>query len=506
MKSITIPTAVLVRELPGGGHEATSIAAFELVSYGSEVGAVDQHRRYLESLLLQTRAPVIARFETPPVLELHDIKATVTRLELPRHLRKRIEIEIPCVIASDRKGHWALVCGLRQAIWANASEDREAVFREELERLLGAADTRELDIRRLLPADDTWIEPVEVELLVGDEGISGRAAALRKRRIAEHRRKLALETLTGAGVELLARPPHARPELHGRDRELAALSALIDGDARTSVAVVGAESAGKSELIAAYVDRSTGARRPIYATSVAQLVAGASGFGEWQERVHKVLDAAEAIDAILYFDNLGELFGEHPEAGGVDVAGLLRRYVVNERVRVLGELSPAALERARRRQVALLSATATVRIEPLDPDQTARAVAARIALWDEAHRRDPSQPPVDPRRRSTAGRPRRALPAVPRQPRQVDQPARGAAGDPSAHPRRRRPISADPHRRLLRGVRPRHPDPGVSRPRGSAARGRLARASVPATDDRTGARDPRCRRDHLHRQGAPGPD
>jgi ATP-dependent Clp protease ATP-binding subunit ClpC len=385
----------LVRELVGGAHQATSLGRFGQVSFGTEVEAVDQQRRFMEALLLQSRAPVIAGYETPPDLELRHIGATVVRLELPRRLRRPLEIELACVLVPGRGGTWALVPGLGQAIWAGAREDRDQVFCAELERILGAADSRDLDVRRLLPADDAWIEPVEVELLVGDEGISGRAASLRKRRIAEHRRKVAFETLEASAQRIAARPAHLAPELCGRSRELGALAALMSGEARASVAVVGEESSGKSELIRAWADRQAG-ERPIFATSVAQLVAGASGFGEWQERVHAFLDAAEEVDAVIYFDNLGELFSEHPEAGGVDVAGLLRAYVVNERVRVLGEISPVGLERACRHQVALLAAIASVRIEPLDPQQTVDAVRARIALWDAVHERDPAQPTVDP--------------------------------------------------------------------------------------------------------------
>ena len=390
---VEISAAVLLRELAGGGFQATSIADFDLISFGTELSAVDQQRRYLESHLLDAPAARIARFEPPPHLELIEVVAKVHRMELPPSLRRPLPIAVPVIVAPANGGAWGLVPWLGQAIWCSAREDREAIFAAEIERLLAAADRRELDIRRLLPGEDDRIETVEVELLISAEGVSGRAALARKKMIAEHRRKLATETLEKAGARLSPRRSPG-PALIGRDRELTALAALIGGAARASVLVVGDEGAGKSELVRACVDRCP--RRMVVATSVAQLVAGASGFGEWQQRVHEILEAAETLDAVLYFDNLGELFGEHPEAGGVDVAGLLRPAVVNERVRIAGEITAAALERARRHQVALLSAFASVRLEPLDEAETLEAVDARIEWWRRIAEDDPSQPSVDP--------------------------------------------------------------------------------------------------------------
>ncbi len=75
---------------------------------------------------------------------------------------------------------------------------------------------------------------------------------------------------------------------------------------------------------------------------------------EWQARVAAVLAAAEALDAILYFDDFDALFADRPSEGGIELGAAMRRHVVDRRVRVVGELTAPALDRAERRDVSLI--------------------------------------------------------------------------------------------------------------------------------------------------------
>jgi ATP-dependent Clp protease ATP-binding subunit ClpC len=93
--------------------------------------------------------------------------------------------------------------------------------------------------------------------------------------------------------------------------------------------LVGDEAAGKSALVTAWA--AAHPQRPMWATSAAELVAGASGMGEWQARIAAVLVAAETLDAILYFDDFGALFADRPAEGGIELGAAMRRHVVDSR-------------------------------------------------------------------------------------------------------------------------------------------------------------------------------
>ncbi|MCA9712811.1 MAG: hypothetical protein KDK70_43680, partial [Myxococcales bacterium] len=132
--------------------------------------------------------------------------------------------------------------------------------------------------------------------------------------------------------------------------------------------------------------------RPIYATSGAQLVAGQSGFGQLEQRVDAVMGAAEVLDAVLYFDDLSDLFAG-AQGGIEDLASMMRPWIVDGRVRVAGELNPEVLEHHEKRNVALFGALQRVTVEPLDAAATTEILRTRVA---EQARTEPRRPRLLP--------------------------------------------------------------------------------------------------------------
>jgi ATP-dependent Clp protease ATP-binding subunit ClpC len=126
----------------------------------------------------------------------------------------------------------------------------------------------------------------------------------------------------------------------------------------------------------------------IVSTSGAALVAGQSGFGQLEQRVHDVMAAAEAIDAVLYFDNLADLFARTSGELG-DVASCMRPWLERSRVRVLGEITPELVEHHEKRHVGFFAYLNRLPIASLDATRT-RSILEALAKHDR--RTDPGRP------------------------------------------------------------------------------------------------------------------
>ncbi len=167
---------------------------------------------------------------------------------------------------------------------------------------------------------------------------------------------------------------------------------LLGGEKRQGVLLVGPELAGKSELLYAWLraERKAGRERRVYATSGSRLIAGMSGFGQWQERVLRVMRAAQELDAILYFENLGELLAQH-STESIDLPGAMKPFLEEGKVRFLGELAPESLDLLESRHPGLF-ATLTARAPGA---AGARRPPARPCApgWPGSERRSPRGPP-----------------------------------------------------------------------------------------------------------------
>ncbi len=372
-------TLALRRELPSDHHELSPVAAPQVTSYGPEDRTRTELALALSELPDESRPTTVARLLLPDGVRLENVEVEVGRPELPGRLGRTHTISITVVLVPEPKtegppaGHWVFIPVLHHACFLDHKENLANRIAAEL-AVLPAALALDLDgWRRLLTWAKPSLEPVDVELAT-----TPLAEAQGRKALAEaERRRQAIATLDGAGRRVL--PPEPAPPLVGRDELLGELTRLLDGRNRRSVLLVGEEAAGKSALASAW--STTHPARLMWATSASELVAGASGLGEWQARVAAVLAAAETLDAILYFDDFGALFADRPAEGGIELGAAMRRHITDGRVRVIGELTATALDRAERRDVSLIGAMLRVTVPPTDPATTVAVCHAWARQW-----------------------------------------------------------------------------------------------------------------------------
>jgi len=385
---LTFQTLALRRAMPSGEFELAPIVAPAIAAYGAEGQTALELQLALSELPQEAHPTTVARHLLPDGVRLVELELLLGRPELPGRFGRPFPVRITVAVVPDVRaddagpaGHWVFVPVLQHACYVGRKDDLARRLTDELAALPSALA---LDIdgwRRLITYAPAAIEPVAVELAT-----TPLAEATGRRALAElERRRLASATLDGAGRRVtVPSPPHP---VIGRDELLGELSRVLASAGRRSVLLVGDEAAGKTALVLAWAARGdqrdprAGTVRPMWATSAAELVAGASGPGEWQDRIAAVLAAAEALDAILYFDDFGALFADRPAEGGVDLGAAMRRSIVDGRVRVIGELTAVALDRAERRDVSLIGAMLRIAVPPTDPATTVTACHAWAAHW-----------------------------------------------------------------------------------------------------------------------------
>ncbi|MFS8070779.1 MAG: hypothetical protein ACMG6S_30805, partial [Byssovorax sp.] len=341
---------VLIAEQPDGRCLVHPIVAPQLASYGDEENALAEQALVLRALLSRAPPAEISRLALPEGAELHDVGVVLPREDLPRRLQSEVPVAFSCVVIPARPGtgtgtkragdRWVIIPRLDHTFYVEAGEPLDEAIRSEVRRLIGSQELTPWELLGFFPARAHRIAALDIA--IEQKPRAGAGGMLRKTIAEKARRKRAVEVLTMVSTPLHVPTTRVQPPpLVGRDTERARLKALLEGEERRGVLLLGPEHVGKSELVRDFL---AGSSSLVYATSGAQLVAGMSGLGEWQERIHEVMSAIQTLNATLYFEDLEDLLVERTESGGVDFAGSIRAWLDEGTVRVLGELRTDRLD------------------------------------------------------------------------------------------------------------------------------------------------------------------
>ena len=386
-----IQTVLFVRELWSGPSLIAPLMSTDLASAGVEGDALVEQQLFLREYLARSSPEVVARYSFPAGTTLVEVTLPLPREELPRRLQIDIPIAFACAVIPWGKDRWVTIPAIAHTFYLEEDEGLEEAIRAEVRRIVFAQELSPYQLIRLLPAREHRLERIAVPLPRIERSV-GRAVSLRKAIIEREIRKRAVETLLSVATPLHIEERDHPPPV-GRDAELTLMGSLLGGEERLSVLLVGQEQAGKTALLEAWIDRGRAAGRSplVYSTSGAQLIAGMGGPGQWQERIRRVLEAAGALDAILYFEHLEDLLAERT-TGGIDLAGAIKAYLDEGKVRVVAEIREGHLDALEGLHWGFFGCLSKVRVGPLSPAQTLEALHAR-ARRDE---QNPTRARIDP--------------------------------------------------------------------------------------------------------------
>ncbi|MCY1078092.1 AAA family ATPase [Archangium lansingense] len=397
--TLEFSTPLVCQQLWNGDHQVFPVAAPALTSHAPTLEAcLGEQRLFLEEHLSKAEPEELARFSFPEQVRLEMLEILAPRADLPKRFVKPVTVELATIVVPLPEETWVFVPAIDHTVFVGKNQDVRETVRADVERLLAAQEPGAHEYLRLLPPKSVTLETIQLALRRQDASDKARQA---KKKLEEKlKREQAHQVLLSVSTPLHDRDEVRHgPPLIARDTELALLSALLGGEKRQGVLLVGPELVGKTELLHAWIraERKAGRERRVYATSGSRLIAGMSGFGQWQERVLRVMRSAQDLDAVLYFENLGELLAQH-STEHVDIPGAMKPFLEEGRVRFLGELSPEALDLLENRHSGLFAVLGRVRLEPLGTRQTREVLRTRSAWQQKAEpsRSSLAEDAVDP--------------------------------------------------------------------------------------------------------------
>ena len=364
---LNLRTLALRRVFHDGTTSVAPLAEPRHAVTAAEDVALVELEAFLSTYLAGAPPHLLARYAFPPDTELVEVDVS---LKPPGRDPLPVQVRLAVVVIPHGRARWVVLPALDHTFHIDRTESLPDVVAHEAQRVVTAYTIDGRAFLDLLPPRVTELCPLDV--VVGADDTQSEQALERVR---------ARQTLASVGDLLTTVDARA---LVGRDDTRRTLDGLLSGTDRLSVLLVGPAGAGKSALLFDWLRRADPAPA-VYATSGARLVAGADGYGEWQERLRAVARAAALTDSVLYFPNLADLLTDG-RAGSFDPTTTLKPFLTERRLRLVGELDPEAAERLGNRAAGFFGCLTRVSVDALTAPQTVAALQAR---------RDPTLPHLD---------------------------------------------------------------------------------------------------------------
>lgn len=137
-----------------------------------------------------------------------------------------------------------------------------------------------------------------------------------------------------------------------------------------SILLVGPPGVGKTAVVREFARTQSCA---VWSTSGGQLIAGQSGFGQWQERCRDLCREVVAAKAVLHLGHLTELMnvGQH-SSNTQSIASFLRPWIARGELLTIAECTPEQLSIMERLEPHLVAAFVQVRVAEPSPAVTLR--------------------------------------------------------------------------------------------------------------------------------------
>jgi ATP-dependent Clp protease ATP-binding subunit ClpC len=177
-----------------------------------------------------------------------------------------------------------------------------------------------------------------------------------------------------------------------RDKEVAELVGLLTSPERSPVLMVGPRLAGKTAIIheCVYQMIAREKKRPernTWLLAPQRLISGMSYVGQWENRFLAILDEAKKHGHVLYFDDFLGLFqAGRSSSSTLTVADVLKPYAEKREIRILAEMTPAALRVFREQDRGFAEQFHLIRVGESDERDTVRILVHLVRQLEAKNR------------------------------------------------------------------------------------------------------------------------
>lgn len=191
------------------------------------------------------------------------------------------------------------------------------------------------------------------------------------------------ELARGGGVDVVV----------GREREIDRVVQILARRKKNSPVLVGEAGVGKSAIVEGLARRIVEGRVPhtiadkrIFALDVALLVAGTKYRGEFEERLHKVLDELRSRgDTILFIDEIHTIVGAGATQGSLDTANILKPALARGEIQTIGATTFDEYRESIEQDAALERRFQRVVVEETSPEATLDILRNIASVYEQHH-------------------------------------------------------------------------------------------------------------------------
>jgi ATP-dependent Clp protease ATP-binding subunit ClpA/protein subunit release factor B len=199
--------------------------------------------------------------------------------------------------------------------------------------------------------------------------------------------------LRSSGVNLTARAREGRlMRAFRRDHEVNEILNVLAAERASCILLIGPSGAGKTAVVHETARRIREERCPaalrkrqLWSTSPAQLIAGCSFLGQWEEKLQNLVDEVKRRRHILHIDDVAGLTeaGRHRK-GDENMAQFLKPFIADGTLVLIGETTPERYRILESRDPGFVSLFRTLHVDETNEETTLSILGAVSAALESA--------------------------------------------------------------------------------------------------------------------------